>query len=113
MSGARGIGAFPAIRELMAREVVATKEHRWIAHVLPVKVTGEPGIVQMDRKSRFSIRRFASLEAMKRAEYDYWQQRPAHERLEAVTTISAETYGLGNKQPHASRLQRIIVHLKR
>ena len=35
----------------------------------------------MDKKSRFPIRRFDSLEALKDEEYRYWQGRPASERL--------------------------------
>jgi len=31
----------------------------------------------MDRKSRFQIRKFERLEAMKDEEYQYWQGRPA------------------------------------
>lgn len=67
----------------------------------------------MDRKKRFAIRRYASLEAMKADEYDYWRQRPAHERMEAVTEITVEAYGLKDLSINASRLQRTIVHLKR
>jgi len=67
----------------------------------------------MDRKSRFPIRRFASLEAMKAEEYRYWQQRPAHERMEAVAGLTSEAYGLKDSPPNVSGLQRTLVHLKR
>jgi hypothetical protein len=67
----------------------------------------------MDRASRFPVRRFASFDAMKAEEYVYWQGRPAAERMAAVTEISAEAFALKDHAPHASRLQRTLVHLKR
>ena len=73
----------------------------------------KPGVVHMDRKSRFPIRGFDSLDAMKADEYFYWRHRPAHERMTAVAEITAEAYGLRDSPPHASRLQRTLVHLKR
>ena len=53
----------------------------------------------MDKKSRFPIRKFDSLEAMKDEEYRYWQGRPASERLAAVSEITTEAYRL--KDPPA------------
>jgi hypothetical protein len=41
----------------------------------------------MDRKSRFEIRRYESLEAMKADERAYWRQRPGHERIAAVSEL--------------------------
>jgi hypothetical protein len=70
-------------------------------------------LIAMDRTARFPIRRFASLDAMKAEEYKYWRQRPAHERMQAVTDISEEAYGLKGTSHDASRLQRTLVHLKR
>jgi hypothetical protein len=70
-------------------------------------------IVSMDRTSRFPIQRYASLEAMKADEYDYWRQRPAYERVQATAEISAELYGLKDPSGHAQGLQRTLVRLKR
>ena len=42
------------------------------------------------QNQRGSIRRFTSFEAMKADEYAYWQSRPVHERLAAVTELSIE-----------------------
>lgn len=67
----------------------------------------------MDRKSRFEIRRYESLEAMKADEYAYWQQRPGHERIAVVSEITSEAYGLKVSRPDVRRLQRTLVHLKR
>ncbi len=67
----------------------------------------------MERKSHFTIRRYVSLAAMKAEEYEYWQLQPPQERMEAVSEISFEAYGLKDLPPHALRLQRTLVHLKR
>ena len=67
----------------------------------------------MAREARFPIRPYASLKAMKVDEYAYWQQRPAHERMAAVTEISAEVYRLKGSSLDASRLQRTVVHIRR
>ena len=67
----------------------------------------------MDRKSRFPIRKFESLEAMKAEEFAYWQQRPDHERIEAVSELTIEAYRLKDPTFDVPRLQRTLVHLQR
>jgi hypothetical protein len=67
----------------------------------------------MDRKERFQIRRYESLEAMKADEYQYWQERPSYERLAATSEVSTEAYRLKDGSGNVSRLQRTISHLKR
>jgi hypothetical protein len=67
----------------------------------------------MDRKSRFPVRKFESLEAMKEEEYRYWQQRPASERIAAVSEITTEMYRLKDPAFHVSRLQRTLVAIQR
>lgn len=67
----------------------------------------------MERAARFTIRRYDNLKAMKAAEYAYWQQQPAHARMDAVADITAETYGLKDPQSDAPRLQRALVRIKR
>jgi hypothetical protein len=62
--------------------------------------------------ARFPLRRFSSFAAMKAEEYAYWQRQPAHVRLNAVAEITDEAYGLKGA-PHVSRLQRVVVCLKR
>jgi hypothetical protein len=66
----------------------------------------------MDRAQRFPIHRFASLDAMKADEYQYWQSRPAHERLAATSEISSETYRMRDPTTDVSRLRRIVSQLK-
>ncbi|MFZ2448068.1 MAG: hypothetical protein WAW37_17055 [Syntrophobacteraceae bacterium] len=67
----------------------------------------------MDRKARFPIRKCDSLEAMKDEEYRYWRQRPARERLAAVSEITTEMYRLKDPTFHVSRLQRTLVAVQR
>ena len=55
-----------------------------------------------------SIRRIASLDAMKDEELDYWLSRPAHERLAEGARLSLEAYGL----EVAPRLQKTIRRIK-
>jgi len=67
----------------------------------------------MDRKTRFPVRKYESLEAMKDEEYRYWQQRPACERIAAVSDITTEAYRLKDPAFHVSRLQRALVAVHR
>ncbi len=66
-----------------------------------------------DRKSRFPIRKYDSLETMKDEEYRYWQQRPASERMAAVSEITTEMYKLKDPSFHVPRLQRTLVAVQR
>jgi hypothetical protein len=67
----------------------------------------------MDKKSRFPIRKFDSLEAMKDEEYRYWQGRPARDRIAAVSEITTEAYRLKDPTLNVSRLQRTLVVVQR
>jgi len=67
----------------------------------------------MDEKSRLQIRRYASLEAMKADEYEYWQKQPAHVRMDAVTELTREAYILKGIPFDTLRLQRTIRRIKR
>lgn len=67
----------------------------------------------MDRKSRFAIRRFTSLDEMKAEEYEYWQQQPAQKRMEAVDEITREAFGLKGRSGDEPRLQRTLSVVKR
>ena len=60
-----------------------------------------------------TIRTFTSLEAMKAEEYRNWQERPAHERMSAVSEITLATYAMKEPAPDVRRLQRTLVHLQR
>ena len=60
-----------------------------------------------------TIRTFDSLDAMKIAEYQEWQGRPAHERMSAVVEITLATYKMKEPTLDVLRLQRTFVHLPR
>src|SRR5258708_2033663 len=60
-----------------------------------------------------TIGTFARLEAMKAEEYRNWQERPAHERMSAVSEITLATYAMKDAAPDVRRLQRTLVHLQR
>lgn len=66
-----------------------------------------------DRKSRFRMRRYESLDAMKADEYAYWRERPGHERLAAVSELTSEAYGLKASGADVPGLRRSLVHLER
>jgi hypothetical protein len=67
----------------------------------------------MARADRFPISRHTSLDAMKADEYQYWQNRPAYERLAATSEISTVAYRIKDTSADVSRLQRTLSHLKR
>jgi hypothetical protein len=60
----------------------------------------------MDRAQRFSIRRYTSLDAMKADEYQYWQSRPAYERLAATSELSSEAYRIKDPTANVSDTMR-------
>ena len=59
------------------------------------------------------ITRFASLEAMKAAEFLHWQSLPARERIQAVSDISNAAYAMKGSLSDVPRLQRPLVRLQR
>lgn len=63
------------------------------------------------QRPRGTLRRFTSFEAMKADEYAYWQSRPAHERLAAVTELSIEGYRLKGALPANQDFEDLLAHL--
>ena len=59
------------------------------------------------------IRTFDSHKAMKAAEYEYWQNRPVHERMAAVSELTRSLYAMKDASPDVPRLQRIVAVLQR
>ena len=57
-----------------------------------------------------TIRKYASFDEMKADEYRYWQSRPVHERVAAVTELTQELYAMKGEVP---RLQRTLVRFER
>ncbi len=59
-----------------------------------------------------TIREYASFGEMKADEYRYWQSRPVHERLSAVSKLSQEQYGMKGVTD-VPRLERTLVRVER
>jgi hypothetical protein len=59
------------------------------------------------------IRKYADFAEMKADEYRYWQSRPVHERVAAVSELTEEGYRMKGMGPDAFRLQRTLVHFER
>jgi hypothetical protein len=51
-----------------------------------------------------TIRKYTNFDEMKADEYRYWQSRPVHERVAAVSELTQEHY--------VPRLQRTLVHVE-
>lgn len=60
-----------------------------------------------------NIRKYASFEDMKADEYRYWQSRPVHERLAAVSELSWEQYAMKGTVGDVPRLRRTLVRFER
>ena len=57
-----------------------------------------------------TIRKYTRFEDMKADEYRYWQSRPVHERVNAVSELTREQYAM--KGVDVPRLQRTLVRLE-
>ena len=60
-----------------------------------------------------TVRKYTDFDEMKAEEYRYWQSRPIHERVAAVSELAEEGYKLKGFKPDAFRLQRSLVHFER
>ncbi len=56
---------------------------------------------------------YTSHKEMKADEYRYWQSRPVHERMDAVSEITLSAYGLKEPMTDVPRLQRVVAILPR
>lgn len=59
------------------------------------------------------IRKYASHKEMKAEEYRYWQSRPAHERMAAVSELTTAAYALKGMAPDVPGLQGPAVRIQR
>jgi hypothetical protein len=59
------------------------------------------------------IRKYTSHKEMKADEYRYWQSRPVHERMDAVSELTTAAYALKGRAPDVPRLQGPVVRLPR
>jgi hypothetical protein len=60
-----------------------------------------------------TIRKFTSHKEMKADQYRYWQSRPVHERMDAVSELTTAAYALKGMAPDVQRLQGPVVRLPR
>ncbi len=60
-----------------------------------------------------AIRKYTSFDEVKADEYRYWQGRPVHERVAAVSELNEQGYRMKGMPPDAFRLQRTLVHFER
>jgi hypothetical protein len=60
-----------------------------------------------------TIRKYTSLEEMKADEYRYWQSRPVHERMDAVSELTQDMYAMKGAAPDVPRLQRTLIRFQR
>ena len=60
-----------------------------------------------------TIRKYTDFDEMKADEYRYWQSRPVHERVAAVSELTEQGYRMKGMGPDAFRLQRTLVCFER
>jgi hypothetical protein len=65
--------------------------------------------VDMDK----SIHKYTSFDEAKADEYRYWQSRPVHERMAAVSELSSAMYGLKHDESEVPRLDKTFVRFER
>ena len=60
-----------------------------------------------------TIRKYEDFDEMKDDEYRYWQSRPVHERISAVSQLTQEQYAMKGTLANVLRLERTLVHFER
>jgi hypothetical protein len=53
------------------------------------------------------------LDEIKAKEYRYWQSRPVHEQMAAVSELSSAKYGIKGTGAEAPRLEKTLVRFER
>jgi len=68
---------------------------------------------QLDLDQNVAMRRYTNFDDMKADEYQCWQSRPAHERLDALEEMIQTAYEVKGweLEPDVPRLQRLFVRL--
>jgi hypothetical protein len=56
-----------------------------------------------------TLRKYTSFDEAKADEYRYWQSRPAHERMAAVSELSLAMYAIKGTVQDAPKLERTLV----
>ena len=65
------------------------------------------------RRMDKTIRKYTGHKEMKADEYRYWQSRPVHERMDAVSELTTAAYALKGMAPDVPRLQGPVIRLPR
>ncbi|MDQ2712537.1 MAG: hypothetical protein M3Y24_09970 [Acidobacteriota bacterium] len=60
-----------------------------------------------------TIRKNTDFDELKADEYHYWQSRPVHERVNAVSELTQEHYAMKGTVPDVPRLQRTLGRFER
>ena len=63
------------------------------------------------RSLEMTVRKYTNFADIKADEYRYWQSRPVHERVNAVSELTTEQYAM--KGVPVPRLQRTLVRIER
>jgi len=74
-----------------------------------------PTLLQPERMDK-TVRKYAgvaALDEIKAREYRYWQSRPVHERIAAVSELTQAMYAMKGATPDVPRLQRTLVRFER
>ena len=72
-------------------------------------------MVKTERMDK-AIRKFSSLadlDEIKDEEYRYWQSRPVHERVDAVSQLTQALYEMKGEVSDVPRLERTLVRFER
>jgi hypothetical protein len=56
----------------------------------------------------WTIRKYTDFDEMKADEYRYWQSRPVHERVAAVSELTQEQYAMKGEAPDVPRLRELL-----
>ena len=60
-----------------------------------------------------TIRKYISFDDMKHDEYRYWQSRPAHERIDAVSELTQALCALKGEVADVPRMERTLIRIQR
>lgn len=82
-------------------------------NALPFQDIEPPPLTCYKRSMDKTIRKYGNFDGMKADEYRYWQSRPVHERVAAVSELTEEGYKLRGFKADAFRLHRTLVHFER
>jgi hypothetical protein len=55
----------------------------------------------------------AAFDEIKAEEYRYWQSRPAHERIAAVSELTQEQYAMKGEAPDPPKLDKTLIRIER